>query len=552
MQGVVDGAHWVALAVVLASVLRSAAAWRALLGLAAGTGAALACIVIARHYHIHVPIFSGIPELHLPRMSGPLGNPTWLSVCMLFNLLLALGFAVRSWLPAPQPAPAPEPQRRRGRRRGASARHGARAGARWPGRLLWAAAAAVLFWGLALAGSVGGFLGLFAGIGFAALGYAVLGRGRGRWIALAALAALAVSAVAIGMRVLAPDRSVALRFDHPVADYVASVHLQRPGVQSRLAAWEAGLEGLAARPVLGWGPENFEAVFGRFASGYGAFAEPHDQAHGKLVEVAATTGVAGLLAWLALWAAAILVLWRAARGMAGRERAFAVFAGAALIGALVQGQFLFDTAVGMLQTVLLLGFAVSLESGGGAGRPPAATARAVVVATVAGRGERAARQCPDKNRGRRGCRGPGDGRPHGQSGDLRRRGPGPPAAPGLVVAQHGGRHRGLRAARQHLALVAVQRACTALAAHPGRGRRPRPGPARLGGEGGAGGGPHRAGTLAHPAEPRPDVPRGGGDGPRIRGAGGPPSGAGPGARTQPGGVPVRAGAARRARAAASG
>ena len=361
MQGVIDGAHWVALAVVLASVLRSAAAWRALLGLSAGVGTALACIVIARHYHIHVPIFSGIPELHLPRMSGPLGNPTFLSVCMLFNLLLALGFVVRSWLPAPQPAPAPEPQRRRGRRQGASARQSAGAGARWPARLLWAAAAALLFWGLALAGSVGGFLGLFAGIGFAALGHALLGRGRVRWIAVAALAALVLAGAGIGMRAVDSDRTAALTPDRPIAGYVLSTHIQRPGVQSRLAAWEAGLEGLAARPVLGWGPENFGAAFGRFASGYGAFAEPHDQAHGKLVEVAATTGVAGLLARLALWAAAILVLWRAARGMAGRERAFAVFAGAALIGALVQGQFLFDTAVGMLQTVLLLGFAVSLE-----------------------------------------------------------------------------------------------------------------------------------------------------------------------------------------------
>ena len=361
MQGVIDGAHWVALAVVLASVLRSAAAWRALLGLAVGAGAALACIVIARHYHIHVPVFSAIPELHLPRMSGPLGNPTYLSVCMLFNLLLALGFVVRSWLPAPRPAPAPEPQRR-GRRQGASARQSARAGARWPGRLLWAAAAALLFWGLALAGSVGGFLGLFAGIGVAAFGHALLGRGRVRWIAVGALGALVLAGAGIGMRAVDSDRTAALTPDRPIADYVLSTHIQRPGVQSRLAAWEAGLEGLAARPVLGWGPENFGAVFGRFASGYGAFAEPHDQAHGKLVEVAATTGVAGLLAWLALWAVAFVVLWRAAREMAGRDRAFAVFAGAALIGALVQGQFLFDTAVGMLQSVLLLGFVVSLEA----------------------------------------------------------------------------------------------------------------------------------------------------------------------------------------------
>ena len=367
MQGVVDGAHWVALAVVLASVLRSAAAWRTLLGLAAGAGAAMACIVIARHHGIHVPFFSALPEPHLPRMSGPFGNPIYLAGYMLFNGALAVGFAVRACLPAAAPAaaasaaPAPRGRRRRHPRAPVRQHPRPRPRPRWIGVAAWACAAAVLFWGLALAGSAGAFAGLLAAAAFAALGYAVLTRGRGRWIARAALAALAVSAVAIAVRVSAPDGIAGLRFDHPVADYVASVHLQRPGVQSRLAAWEAGLEGLAARPVLGWGPENFSAVFGRFASGYGAVAEPHDQAHGKLVELAATTGVPGLAAYLALWTLAFGVLWRAARGMAARDRALAVFAGAALFGVLTQSQLLFDTAVGSLQTMLLLGFVVSLE-----------------------------------------------------------------------------------------------------------------------------------------------------------------------------------------------
>ena len=386
MQGVVDAAHWVALAVVLASVLRSAAAWRALLGLAAGAGAALACIVIARHYGIHVPFFSALPEPHLPRMSGPLGNPTYLSVCMLFNLLLALGFAVRAWLPGTEPALAaalPVPARRGGqgrRRREAPATPDVRRRPRWPAALAWTLAAALLFWGLALAGSVGGFAGLFAAVAFVAVAGALLGRGRTRRVALAATVLFCVAAVAMGLRFFEAERTALRGIDHPVAGYVAGVHLQRPGVQSRLAAWEAGIEGFAARPVLGWGPENFTAVFGRFASGYGAVAEPHDQAHGKLVEVAATAGAAGLLTWLALWAGAFGVLWRAACGMAPREKAFAAFAGAALIGALVQTQFLFDTAVGSLQAVLLLGFLVSLEGaavpGGLRPRLPARLSRA--------------------------------------------------------------------------------------------------------------------------------------------------------------------------------
>ena len=379
MQGVVDSAHWVALAVVLASMLRSAGAWRTLLGLNVGAGTAMACLIVARHYQLHIPFYDAVAEPHLPRMSGPFGNPIYLAGYMLCNLALAVGFAVRAWLPGAAPAAAASaaPARRRRRRPKAPVRQHPRAGsARWIGALAWASAAAVLFWALALAGSVGGFAGLFAAAAFAALGYAVLGRRRGRWIARAVIAAIAVSAVVIGTHVSAPDRTAGLRFDHPVADYVASVHLQRPGVQSRLAAWEAGLEGFAARPALGWGPENFIAVFGRFASGYGAVAEPHDQAHGKLVEVAATTGAPGLAAYLALWTVAFLVLWRAARGMAARDRALAVFAGAALFGVLVQSQFMFDTAVGLLQTMLLMGFLVSLEGAGVTdGRRPRAPAR---------------------------------------------------------------------------------------------------------------------------------------------------------------------------------
>ena len=399
MQGVVDAAHWFVLALVLASMLRSGAEWRALLGLSAAAGAAMAFLVITLHHGLDVPFYGQIPEPHLPRMSGTFGNPTYLSVYMLFNLLLAAGFALRAWHRAAQTVAvqAPPPPRRRGRGRRphkAPAPPAPRPGPRWPAGLAWTVAAALLLWGLALAGSVGGFAGLFAAITFVALGYAVLARGRGRWIAFAALAALGLSAAGMGLRVVDDDRTTALGLGHPVADYITSVHLQRPGVQSRLAAWEAGLEGFAARPVLGWGPENFGTVFGRFASGYGAVTEFHDYAHSKLVEVAATTGGLGLAAWLALWGLAFVVLWRAARAMEARERALAVFAGAALFGALVQSLFLFDTAVGALQSMLLLGFVVSLEAAAVPGRRrprlPAGIARAGVAQLRPGRARIAA------------------------------------------------------------------------------------------------------------------------------------------------------------------
>ena len=369
MQGVVDGAHWMALAVVLVSVLRTGAAWRRLLMASAGAGAAMACLVIARHYEMGVPFYGAMAEQHLPRMSGPLGNPIYLSAYLLANLMLALGLAVRAWLiPAPPATSAAAPTARARRRRGASTRGKASAkrGARpAPGRLAglaWAVAAGLQLWGLALAGSVGGFAGLFAALAFVAVAAAFLARRRARRIAAGALAALAVLAIGAGIRFVHPDRTALPGFEHATARYVASVHIQRPGVQSRFAAWEAGLEGFAARPVLGWGPENFAAVFGRFASGYGAVTEPHDQAHGKLVEVAATTGAAGVAAYLGLWVLALLAVWRAARGMGAGERALALGVGGALAGTLTQSQFLFDTTAGSLQTILLLGFAAGLEA----------------------------------------------------------------------------------------------------------------------------------------------------------------------------------------------
>ena len=116
-------------------------------------------------------------------------------------------------------------------------------------------------------------------------------------------------------------------------------------MQGRLSVWRAG-KGFAERPVLGWGPENFLVAYGRHAAGYAAAAEAHDYAHNKPVEVAATTGAAGLAVWVALWGLAVPL--RAARAMAPPEKALAVFASAAVAGHLTQLMLLFDTPAGLL------------------------------------------------------------------------------------------------------------------------------------------------------------------------------------------------------------
>ena len=124
-------------------------------------------------------------------------------------------------------------------------------------------------------------------------------------------------------------------------------------------------------------------MFGRHASGYAATSESHDHAHSTFVETAATAGAAGTALWLALWGLALCVPLRAARAMATHERAFPVFAAAAIAGHLVQLQFLFDTAAGMLLGTMLLAFAARREA-------RAALAGAAVALAAAGLGVNAA------------------------------------------------------------------------------------------------------------------------------------------------------------------
>ena len=347
MQGVVGLAHWLAFALVCVSVLRDARAWRALLGFNVAVGAAVALIVIAGHRGIEVPFYGALPEREAVRLGVPFGGPLFLGACMLVNMMVALGLAARAILRAAARA---DGVRRLDIRP-------------WAPGLCWGAAALLHFRALALAGSVGSFVGLAASLGFVAVAAAVLAPRRWR-AAIAGAAALGAVAVAGGL-VLESGGSAAGRAESVVARALGKLDLRHPTVRSRLAAWETAIAGFAERPLLGWGPENFDTVFGRFASGYGAIIEPHDRAHGKVFEIAATMGALGLAAWLALWAATFLALWRALPGAGSGERALILGVGAAFTGHLVQSQALFDTTVSSLQHALLLAFVAGLGSRAG-------------------------------------------------------------------------------------------------------------------------------------------------------------------------------------------
>ena len=90
------------------------------------------------------------------------------------------------------------------------------------------------------------------------------------------------------------------------------------GMPGRFANWEAVWEGIKARPLLGWGPENFDVVLQKnFDPRVMLTVEPyvgepwHDRAHNVVFDYLAATGMLGTLLFFGLFAVALFFLWKA-------------------------------------------------------------------------------------------------------------------------------------------------------------------------------------------------------------------------------------------------
>lgn len=79
--------------------------------------------------------------------------------------------------------------------------------------------------------------------------------------------------------------------------------------KSRLVVWEKAWKGFKERPVLGWGPENYELVFMKYFNPCMFLPECgseiwFDRSHNIIFDTLVTSGVLGLLAYLAIFVSA--------------------------------------------------------------------------------------------------------------------------------------------------------------------------------------------------------------------------------------------------------
>ena len=368
MQGVVDQAHWLAAAVVAASVFRQPRDLRGLLGANQAVGLLVALIAIAGASGLEAPLFGRLPEPFRPRIAGTLGNPTYLGAYLLVIVVTGLGFLVRSLSAAAPARTAPRGPRRntrrnarRKQRRGGPGPSAAGSSSLGPGAIFHGLCVLAGLWALSLSGSIAALVGLIAALGALAPAYAWLAWTRRVRLAAGAVTGLLAAGAAAALVPFAAP-SLTPSFDNPLLRRATDPQTIERTMGRRLGSWEAGVEGFADRPLLGWGPANYMAPFGRHVDAAHADLPTNDHAHNMLIEVAATKGLAGLAAYLAIWALTFAVVLGAARRSPPPEQAFALFTGAALLGQLVQSQALFGTASSSLHYTLLLAAAVFLET----------------------------------------------------------------------------------------------------------------------------------------------------------------------------------------------
>jgi O-antigen ligase len=113
-------------------------------------------------------------------------------------------------------------------------------------------------------------------------------------------------------------------------------------VQDRMRIWGISLRGVAERPILGWGQENYYLVFQKYFDPRLYHAEAwFDRSHNVLLDWAVHTGIVGLAAYLGIFAVVVREIVRFMR----RDRTM-FFEGLLLIGLFgtyfLQNLFVFD------------------------------------------------------------------------------------------------------------------------------------------------------------------------------------------------------------------
>lgn len=311
MEGLVSFIHLGLYFLVVSSVMRTEQVWRRFFATHIGASVAMAFYGTLQLAGVFVINQGGV------RVDGTFGNATYLAIYMLISFFVTL-FALVTWK---------------------------------PGRLGQVGLSIALVLQTLMifySATRGTILGLLGGLFLAGVIFAVLAKGERRLRQWGAALAILIVLLVGGFSLI---RNAPFVQQHEVLTRLASISLSQG--QTRFAIWNMALKGIAERPILGWGQENFNLVFNKYykPSMYGQ--EPwFDRAHNQFLDMTIAGGILALGLYLALFGIALWYLWRGS-GFSLSERALI---SGLLAGYAFHNLFVFDNLVSYILFFSLLAY----------------------------------------------------------------------------------------------------------------------------------------------------------------------------------------------------
>ncbi len=211
-------------------------------------------------------------------------------------------------------------------------------------------------------GTRGAVLGLFAGIISFALVIIVLAKKdeykilkKSSWVIVLAVLSL-VACFFVSKDYLATQSFVQ---ESPLLSRAVRISLEDRTTSFRLTNWQMALEGFKERPLLGWGQENYTAVFTKYYQVEKLYdTEPwYDRSHNVFLDWLVFSGIFGLLGYLGIF---LTTLWVIVKKLSISLPLKATLIGL-IFGYLVQNFVAFDALVSGIYITFIFILATSLS-----------------------------------------------------------------------------------------------------------------------------------------------------------------------------------------------
>ncbi|MBU0646645.1 O-antigen ligase family protein [Patescibacteria group bacterium] len=316
MMGVFGLAHYLLVALILASTIKTWANWRTLF-----LYSTFVCLIV------DLSGFYQMITTGITRVDSTLGNPLYYAAYVLLHIFIGLLLFTREK------------------------------------NLYWkyALAAIISFHivGLILANSRGPLLALIAAFGSGILFYIFTANSRRKKIkySIILIALIALMAGSVYWLRL-PGHRDAGQFLPNAFQRVIYLNLQH----ERLFLWNYAWQGFTEKPIAGWGLENSQMVVDKYYNPDDiVFGERwHNRFHNQYFEILNGTGVIGFAAYGLLWLSLFYALYRKYRTSEERDDKLAVGAvGMLFVAYLFQGITMFDLPVSMLVLFSVIGYLIS-------------------------------------------------------------------------------------------------------------------------------------------------------------------------------------------------